>query len=146
MAKTWIQDKLSAAEIYQLTSAQVNQISNDLRANFNLPQYQYRYFDGYIDARRDSWFDKNLVHAQITPTGEIVAKKWDEMTEEQRELCRRNKMIAGGFFWLKKDGNIGRPYFVSVDVGGVRGGDKFREVTAAFSRPFNPMAVALEDL
>lgn len=130
--KTAVKGCLSAHESYQGTSRELADSIQDLRKRFNVPGYAWQWASGYEEARRDQWYFKRMEHCYVMPDYSIARGKWNEYTEEQREVLRQNKSIAGGFWWTNKDGTLGRPHFVSVQIGATNASDSFREVTHAF--------------
>jgi hypothetical protein len=110
--KTRVIDKLNAMEMYQTTSSNCTKIIMELKNQFNVPSYCWQYINGYVDCRRDYWSHNKLEHCYIGEDNKPFRGKWNDYTEEQREYCRQFKNKIGGFFWVNKDGSLGKPYFV----------------------------------
>ena len=112
-ARNALVDLISAHEMYKSSSEDVGKAFHNLKNRFNLPQYKWEYLSGYLDAARENWMRNKLVFCYIGADGKPFKNGWNEMTEEQREFCRQNNNSISGFFWLNKDGTIGKPYFVT---------------------------------
>jgi len=114
--KTSIKDCLSAAECYRSTSVNIDASIYKLRERYNVPDYAWQWAEGYRQCRLDAWYRYNLCFCYVI-AGEIVEKGWNEMTEEQREVCRKGENTVGGHWWKGEDGKpaIGYPFFVSED-------------------------------
>lgn len=113
-AKTFLKDILSGAECYQSQSMDIHNRYLDMRKIFNLPQWCWRWMDGYYACRSDAWYRYNLVYCLVWQ-GTPIDMKWDNLTEEQKEYCRKtsSENMNSGHYWKNKDGSIGRLFFSS---------------------------------
>ena len=67
-----------------------------------LPKYKQEALTSYAFAKWNSMLDKYTLLLTIGLDGRKVLNKWDNLTEEERELIRKGGRLEAAFYWLEE--------------------------------------------